>query len=209
MSLYRICICLSVCLSVCFSFSIVDMLQTKQSFRYPVSANSSGSIEVFSPNSSKGPSPSSMSKRRQKQLNMRRGSISPSPGKNLDYKLQQMQLKLDKENMDSGGEDEYGDDPSHTGDYSMDDFDEDSPNKLAHLTKRPVSTSSIENLPTTVPTLSKYPSAPLPSRVLSKEEEETKRSMDEIANRWASMSSGMYSKQNVCECKISGIYVTS
>ena len=147
-------------------------------------------VDHFSPKNGQGITPPSNSKRRQKMLEMRR-SVSPTPGKSLNEKLQSMQLKSQaKFGKSIGSDDDNGYDPSHTGDYSMDDFEVDTPMK-----RRTVScdtASSITDLPKTEPPLVKSVTAPLPSRVLTKEEEDEKRRMDEIKNRWSSMTSGSF-----------------
>jgi hypothetical protein len=197
------------CAVLCYAMLCCVVLKTKETFRYPVSANSSGSVEAFSPKSTTGPSPPS--KRRQKQLEMRR-SISPTPGKSIDDKLAMMQVKSralererdeekQKQKEESDDDDEYGDDPNHTGDYSMDDFDEDSPTKLPLKDHRPSSAShgsdndvDTDKMPAAAPALTRFATAPLPARVLTEAEEEARRSMDEIKNRWASLTSGMHTK---------------
>lgn len=152
-----------------------------------MSTNSSGSQDPFSPKNSNGPSPPS--KRRQKQLEMRR-SISPTPGKSLDAKLEGFKQQAGvretsrgKVAEDSDGDD-YGEDPSHAGDYSMDDFEVDSPRK------RLGTGHDLNQLPPSAPVIAKATTAPLPVRTKTKEEEEAQKSMDEIRNRWASMASG-------------------
>ena len=121
-------------------------------------------------------------------------SLSPTPGKSSikhQSKPNNMQNNDNTDNPRASKSNFYEDD-DHTGDYSMDDFDEDSPEKAAQQSKRSVSVDNvpITDEPDSAPSLTKSKSAPVSKRVLTKEEEEAKRSMDEIVNRWSNMSSG-------------------
>ena len=167
-----------------------------------MSVNSSSSIDVYSPGKTTGPSPPS--KRRQMQMDKRK-SITPPPGKNGAGKMATLDESEEKGDEDDGYDD---DDPHHTGDYSMDDFDDDSPGKMPKSNNRPASDDgkSDDEFPENAPILGRFQSAPLPLRKISKEEEEAQRSMDEIKNRWANMSSGItrvniFSTSNTdCNC---------